>query len=411
LSLLNSISTAITGMTAQSASLANVSDNLANASTTGYKNIGTQFSDLVSTETVPTTGKGVRTAPVYYNNQQGSISTMNIETYLAVSGRGFFPVQVEDESGVQPAVSDVCYTRSGDFVMNRGGYLANSENYCLLGWTVDPATGIVNTSSLAPVQITDFTDDAVATATLGYEANLPSDAAVGYTTPASLVHIYDSLGVEHDVTYTWTKTGINAWDLTVSAPDAGSPDFTGTASYTFTTTGQVDTITSTDFTVTGTDLGYTLNYAGAAAQPMISQFADLTQFADETISVVAFTQDGIPAGSFGSTTIDAGGFVSVNYNNGVSRVYFQIPLATFNSAENLQRKSGTAFTETEGSGAATYHAANSEGAGKIVTNALENSTVDIAQQFTIMIQAQQAYAANSKTITTADSMLQTLITV
>lgn len=410
MSLLNSISTAITGMTAQSASLANVSDNLANASTTGYKNIGTNFSDLVSTETALASGKGVRTTPVYYNNQQGSISTNSVSTYLAVSGRGFFPVTEEDSSGVQPAGGTVYYTRAGDFTLNSGGYLANSENYCLMGWAVDPTTGVVN-PALVPVQITDFIDDPIATTAMDYDANLPASAATGYTAPSSLIDITDTVGTEHEVSYTWTKTGTNTWDLEVSAIGGGSPDFTGTATFTFGTDGHIASIASTDFAVAGTDISFPLTYAGAGTQTITAGFEEVTQFADTVVNVTSFTQNGIPTGTFGGTTIDASGFVSVNYSNGVSRIYYQIPLATFNSAENLQRKNGTAFIETTESGTAAYNAPGSNGAGKIVTNALEDSTVDIAGQFTIMIQAQQAYAANAKTISTADTMLQTLITI
>ncbi len=423
MSLYVSISTAITGLTAQSRSLANVSDNLANTSTTGYKSIGTNFQDIVSSGgSDKTNGAGVRTTPAYYNGLQGSIAASNVETYMAISGRGFFSVFGEDENG-DPDTAKNYYTRSGDFTLDSDGRMKNSEGFFLTGWAVDPATGAVDKTTLVPIEIADIINTNIVTTALEYDANLPSSATTGTVTSASTVTVYDSEGEAHDVSYTWEKTATNTWRLTVSAPGAGSPDYTGTAIFTFTDgtgvdtegnripAGRIDTITSTDFTVDGTNLSFSLSYPGATAMPLTASFGSVTQFADETITVSVFSQNGVPEGTFNGISIDKNGLFSINYDNGVSRTYYQIPLALFNAPEQLQRVSGTAFMITEASGTPNVVAAGTDGAGTLATNALENSTVDIADQFTIMIRAQQAYAANAKTITAADSMLKTLITI
>lgn len=440
MSLIGSISTAITGLVAQSTSLGNVSDNLANSSTVGYKTIGTNFSDLVSTAKVPDVGTGVRATPAYYNSQQGSLTSVTMETYLAVSGRGFFPVTVADPGGVQPTGDEVLYTRSGDFCLNNGGYLANSEGYCLMGWNVDSQTGTVNQGALVPISISELIEESVPTSHINYESNLPASVAVGTTPPDAKVTIYDDRPAEqivnknneHDVTYSWEKTGQNEWGLTISAPGGGSPDFTTHATFTFDTNGKIISITSPDSTASlvaydrngevvpvdssdrktaSATLTFNLSYAGASAQTITAEFGKVTQFADTAVSLSAFDQNGVTAGSFTNININEDGYVSLNYSNGVSRIYYQVPLATFNAPEQLQRQTGTAFRITEASGDVAYNAAGTNGAGKMVSNALENSTVDIAQQFTVMIQAQQAYSANARTISTADSMLETLIMV
>ncbi len=435
MSLLNSISTSITGLYAQSACLSTVSDNLANASTTGYKTIGTNFSDLVSTDRVPDVGSGVRATPAYYNNLQGAISSSSFETYLAISGRGFFPVSLSsDTSG-----TEVFYTRSGDFSLNNEGYLANSEGYSLMGWDVNPDTGAVS-QTLTPIQISDLVENSVPTTQLYYEANLPATVDTGTVTDASNVTIYDdrapedivSGNNEHEVSYSWEKTGQNEWELTVLAPGGGSPDYTAHATFTFDTNGKLVSITSADATAslvaydsdgnvvpaTSADratasatLTFALAYAGASPQTITASFDKMTQFADSALEVTSFAQNGVTAGTFTNISINENGYVSLNYSNGVSRTYYQVPLAIFNAPEQLQKQNGTAFKMTDLSGAATYVGAGTSGAGTLVANAIENSTVDIADQFTTMIKAQQAYSANAKMISTADSMLETLVSI
>src|SRR6185437_15998753 len=113
-----------------------------------------------------------------------------------------------------------------------------------------------------------------------------------------------------------------------------------------------------------------------------------------------------PQGSYAGVTIQSTGDVVINYSNGATRTIAQVPLANFANADALQQQSGQAFTATAESGAANTVAPGTGGVGTIVAGAVEGSNVDIATEFTQMIVAQQAYNANSKVITTANSMLQ-----
>jgi flagellar hook protein FlgE len=135
----------------------------------------------------------------------------------------------------------------------------------------------------------------------------------------------------------------------------------------------------------------------------------VTQYAGTTYSLAGLTQNGVPPGSFSSLITQADGSVIVNYNNGQSRTIAQVPITTFNAADQLQRQNGQAFTATLQSGNPIAEIANTNGAGNIVVSSTEGSNVDIASEFSQLIVAQQAYSANAKMVTTANQLLTTTI--
>jgi flagellar hook protein FlgE len=155
-----------------------------------------------------------------------------------------------------------------------------------------------------------------------------------------------------------------------------------------------------------------LNFGFAVAQPIalnLGRFGTttgITQFAGTDYAVAAQTQDGSTQGNFSSVTIQPTGDVVINYDNGSTKTVNRIPLANFGSPDSLQQQNGQAFTATIGSGAASIVAVGTGGSGSLVVGAEEGSNVDIATQFTQMIVAQRAYTANSKVVTTANSMMQ-----
>ena len=132
----------------------------------------------------------------------------------------------------------------------------------------------------------------------------------------------------------------------------------------------------------------------------------MTQFAGKTYSLLGLTQDGVAPGSFSGVSTQADGNVVVNYNNGQSRTIAQIPVVTFNAPDGLQGQNGQSFTATPSSGSPLAQAAGTSGAGNLVVGSVEGSNVDIATEFTKLIVSQQAYSANAKVISTANTMLQ-----
>lgn len=123
------------------------------------------------------------------------------------------------------------------------------------------------------------------------------------------------------------------------------------------------------------------------------------------------TQDGAKYGSYTGVSVSENGVVTAIFDNGETRAIAQIPIATFVDANSLEALTGNIWIETTASGNATLRTAGEGGAGKISASSLEDSTVDIASEFTDMITTQRAYSAASKIITTADSMLEELLTI
>ncbi len=136
----------------------------------------------------------------------------------------------------------------------------------------------------------------------------------------------------------------------------------------------------------------------------------LTQLAGK-FSTNYVTQDGAKYGNYTGVSISEDGIVTAIFDNGETRAIAQIPIATFVDPNSLEALTGNAYIETTSSGNATLRTAGDGGAGVISANSLESSTVDIAEEFTDMITTQRAYSAASKIITTADSMLEELLTI
>jgi len=429
-SLFAALNVAVGGLSAQSQALGNISDDLSNAQTTGFKTIDTSFQDLVTASSATSNSPGGVTAvPQYQNDVQGTIAASSTTTNLAISGQGFFQVQSATQSATGATVlGSTYYTRQGDFTENANGYLVNSSGYYLDGYTI-AADGTVNTATTVPVQISALLDSPVATTSSTFAANLPAGAAVGYTSTPSTVEVYDASGQTHLMSLTWTKTATNAWSVNVDVADgagtAGS-DYTATIPVTFNSSTNIGTIasigTGSNWTVdpTATDAGITLTgltFAGAGGQSIDlnlgsdNQATGVTQFADssDVVAVSSFQQNGLAKGSFSGIGINADGIVSINYSNGSVRQIYQIPIAMFNSPDNLQRISGGAYQATLASGSLNLYNAGTTGAGTISSSSLESSTVDIATEFTNLITSQQIYSANAKVVTTINSMLNTII--
>jgi flagellar hook protein FlgE len=434
MSLLGALNTAISGLTAQSAAFGNISDNVANSQTVGYKGVNTSFIDYLTTSTATQNDPGAVVAvPQYTNDVQGTIAQTSDPLNMAITGQGYFPVSQETSSNSattgQPTFSpQPYYTRAGDFTLDKNGYMVNSAGNYLNGWSINPTTGVVDQNALAPIQISQTSYSPVETTQVNLSANLPATPAA--TTPvSSQVTVYDSLGTAHVVTLDWTQNASNDWTVSVNAPDdAASPALgtaevqfgalsgnsvpEGTVGNVFNGTGSVTTSSysanqpaTVDFTAdfgTGTQaIALNLGNYGSSS--------GLTQFAGTAYSLEGLTQNGVPPGSYSSVSTTSSGSIVVNYDNGQSRTIAQAPIVTFNSPDNLQAQNGQAFTSTLSSGDPKTQAAGTNGAGTIVTESVEGSNVDIATEFSKLIVAQQAYSANTKVVTTANDLLQQTI--
>jgi flagellar hook protein FlgE len=188
--IFDALNTAVSGLQAQSFALQNVSGNIANSSTVGFKGTGTSFEDLVPSSTTPDqqAAGGVRAHAQATITTEGTVSATAVATNMAISGAGFFNVQkpmgIVDNVPVFNGVTN--YTRRGDFQLNANGNLVNGAGYYLLGVTVDPKTG--NPIGNVP-QVLQFQNNfipAQATTKITYAANLPTKPATVASSTAPL---------------------------------------------------------------------------------------------------------------------------------------------------------------------------------------------------------------------------------
>ena len=428
-SLFAALNVSVAGLSAQSAALGNISDNLANSETIGYKNIGTNFEALVTASSATNNSPGgVSASPQYQNDVQGTIASSTTTTNLAISGQGFFQVEgaAQTSTGATAFTGSTYFTRQGDFTQNKDGYLVNSAGYYLDGYAL--ATDGTASATTSPIQISGLLNAPVPTSSVTYAANLPASATAGaYTSTASTIQVYDGLGNAHQMSLTWVKTSTNNWSVKVNVADGlgTGTDYNATIPVAFngsTNVGTIQTVSggsgyNVDSSLTSAGVSFALSFPGAGTQTLdlnlgaYNSATGVTQYADTStaVAVSSFQQNGLSKGSFSSININTSGIVSINYSNGSTRQIYQIPVALFNSPDNLQRVSGGAYQATLASGNIQLRSAGTSGAGTISSSSKEGSTVDIATEFTNMIQAQQVYSANAKSVTTINSMLNTII--
>jgi flagellar hook protein FlgE len=212
--IFDAMQTSVGGLSAQSFALQNISGNIANASTTGYKGITTSFEDLIPDATTPSrqVAGGVTALAQQTITTQGSVSASTVATNMAITGDGFFSVQratsVVDNVPVFSGVTN--YTRRGDFQVNANGNLVNGAGYYLMGVTVDPRTGNPIGNVPEVLQFQNNFIPAQATTAVQYAANLPTQPRTQASTTA-VAGTITALG------------GLNPLDFTSNPQPAGTP--------------------------------------------------------------------------------------------------------------------------------------------------------------------------------------------
>ncbi|HEX7777203.1 MAG TPA: flagellar hook protein FlgE [Parvibaculum sp.] len=465
MSFFGSMTTAITGIRAQSSALGYISDNIANSQTTGFKRTDASFYDIVTASSENFHQPGAVVAkPSFTNTVQGSVDASQVSTNMAINGEGFFIVsQRVATSDNNPVFQDVnYYTRRGDFQMDKNGYLVNGGGYYLQGLAIDPTTNNPVGSTPSVIQVNNGFLTAKQTTSITYTANLPSYPQTAHAsalfnsagselletaaekTAATTFHNdpagagvgdgvvqaqdeqafldrsvsggaitgYDGQGNPVNVQLRWVKTENAAGDGGTATGDTwhlfykSDDSATGTSAkwtdvgqaYKFDSSGQLSpavvSTTISNLTVNGVSLGDVSLYHGPG---------NITQFSDNngTVSVNKIDQDGYASGQLVSVAVAENGRVTGTYTNGKTIDIFQVSLAKFNNPDALRKMNGTAYAETQDSGAPILG-----GTGEIVAQSLEASNVDLADEFSKLIIAQQAYTAGTRIITTSDQLIQ-----
>jgi flagellar hook protein FlgE len=236
-------------------------------------------------------------------------------------------------------------------------------------------------------------------------ANDPSGESI-HTTAI----VYDSLGnpVTVDITAVYQSSSDQGttWQFYADSADNKDPSGTqvvGEGTLTFDNTGQLTASTGTDIS---------MNRAGTGAKSPFTfnlDFSGVTALASQTSNMVMNKQDGSPQGSLTSFTVGGDGIITGSFSNGLTRTLGQVALATFNNPDGLVDNGGGLYTSSANSGAAVVGAPTALGAGQLVDGALEQSNVDISQEFVDMIVASTGFSASSRVITTSDDMLTELM--
>ena len=443
----SSLNAGVAGLAANASRLATISDNIANSATYGYKRAETDFHSLVINSGSGTySAGGVRITTGRVIDQSGALAATSNPTDIAVRGRGFIPVTTETALISQTADWPMNLATTGSFRTDANGYLVNSGGLVLMGWPASPDGRIPTfprdtSDGLVPVQIqaNQFAAEPTTAITLG--VNLPATETeyLAEGDPLSLsVEYFDNLGTSQSLNVTYTPIvpaapgATNRWVLTITDSAQGDA-IVGAYDITFDdTTGSGGTISSVALAEldaggepilvsgnpgAGTFAGdpydaATGAFSVAAARGPIGitigrpgEGTVMTQLSD-SFAPTSITKDGFPVGNMTSIEIDGNGFLSANFDTGITRVLYQVPLVDVPNPNGLISLDNQTYMLSNESGSFFLWDAGDGPTGDVVGFALEESATDVAGELTQLIQTQRAYSSNAKVIQTVDEMLQ-----
>jgi flagellar hook protein FlgE len=396
----------LSGLFAASRNLDTIGNNVANASTVGFKSSSVIFADVYASSLGATTGNsigiGTTVAAVRANFGQGNVSTTSNPLDIAINGQGFFRL---DTNGT------VTYSRNGQFHLDKDGHIVNSNGARLTGYGVD-ANGNIIIANPQPLQISSAQLNATATTSAQIGLNLdardpvisvPFNIANAATyNKATSITVYDSLGNAHSLATYYVKTAANTWQVYGAVDGTALPAAIGTLN--FNTDGTLDTAaTALPFSVT-----MTLAPGPVTPQTFTLDYTGSTQYAS-SFGVDTLTQDGFSAGMLAGYGISDDGVILGRYSNGQSRNLGQVVLANFKNPHGLEPLGNNMFAESAESGQPIPGTPGSSSFGVVQSGAVEESNVDLTQELVNMITAQRVYQANAQTIKTQDQVLNTLV--
>jgi len=434
----------LSGLKSTQTGLEVTSNNIANSSTSGYKNTTAEFSAVYNGGQLG----GVKVANVKEDFVTGGeiIQTGNALD-IAIDGQGFFAVS---ENG------QTAYTQAGQFILDSDLNIVNANGATLQGFGTSEVAGgdpTIVGGVLTDLKIEASNIEAQASTEINFNGNLSSASNI---TPypalfdptdgsqynfSQSTEVFDSLGNSHVLTQYFNHTGSNQWDamffldgkpltagdLAATGTTIGSQDVddgtgvlpapqAGVLRMEFDANGQmVPYTTAPDITAVNLTVGVagataTTNAeisSGAAALAITLKFDGTTQFGS-SFSVNQNDSDGYTSGAFSGVAVEDDGKVYATFTNGESKLQGQVVLASFANVDGLEQGSNTVWYQTEESGNALYGEPDSGSLGKLLSGSYMGSNVDISEQLVGLMSFQQNYQANAKTISSADEMMQIL---
>jgi len=397
----------ISALYGHSEAFASISQNIANLTTNGFKGSETLFSEIVNNGigSVQSQFSGLKPATRNLVEKQGAIISTNRDLDVAISGRGFLVTNAQlDGSG------ETLLTRAGSIgqrVVGDGAaeqaFLADQNGNFVLGWPSDGAGGFTvgtDIGSLQPIRVDAgaAVSDAAATTTATMAANLPAGSATGTAFDLS-VGVFDDLGNAHTLLFDFTKNAAaDTWDVAATTPD-GTLSAGGTFAMVFDASGLLVSPTTQSLGIDWT------NPATAAASAIDVDFSAMTQFGGSFVPQT-IDSNGNAAGTLVKATVNAAGEIVGLFSNGLTGGLGKLPIATVISENALTPKQGTYFALTAESGDITLLEADRTSIASFAPQALEESAVELADEFSKMIITQRAYSSAAQAIRVVDEMQQ-----
>ncbi len=427
------INQGLSGLNSAQTQLNVIGNNIANASTVGFKSGGVDFADVYANSlggggSGSAIGIGVSSSNVQQSFNQGTITTTNNPLDIAINGGGFFRVSTNGA---------ISYTRNGQFLLNQSGAIVTTTGANVTGYSAN-ANGVLNTGVLGNLVINSANLPPKTTANVGTVLNLNSSApvlpAAGFlpTNPATYtystsVSVYDSLGdvhalqtyyVNNGVSAVAPTTGENTWNVYATmdgalvaavAPAVAAGQI---ATFAFNSSGAMDPTTSTPGPTPLFNFPVSISLANGSTTPqaVTMNFSNTTQYGSAS-AVNSQTQDGYASGQLAQFSAGANGILTGTYTNGQTTTLGQIVLNNFINPNGLQSIGNNQWVATTSSGVPVLGVPGSSNLGELQSSAVENSNTDLTGELVNMITAQQNYQANAQTIKTANQIAQTLETL
>ncbi|MGC6418180.1 MAG: flagellar hook protein FlgE [Bradymonadia bacterium] len=428
--LLGSLFVGQGGLNTSGIGISVIGDNIANSNTTGFKTARAHFEDLLSEFIVGAAGanqlgRGVTLQRIEKSFSQGSFQSTGVPTDLAISGGGMFVM-----SGAALGQSQNVYTRNGSFRFDNEGWLVNQAGYRVQGHNSSEAgevSSIVEDVKIAPGRLLqpNPTDEVIINANfrpddpiLAFDVNDTENTSSFRTS----IVAYDGLGNPHEVTVYGSRTADNEWDMNavidggdLAGGAAGVPQVIPLGTLLFDQQGQLlDEQIANPINVP---------WAGTVPGDITFEFGDAindggtgregtTQWNETSQSVAHYqSQNGYGTGELDGIAIDDRGQIIGAFTNGRQQILGQVILAKFADPTGLAMVGGNNFVATAASGEAIVGEARGGGRGAIVASTLELSTTELSGQFIDLITYQRAFQANSRTIQTADGLLQEIFQI
>lgn len=416
----SSLNAGVAGLAANAGRLAAISDNIANASTYGYKKVEADFHSMVlGSSGGKYSAGGVRVTTERVIDTSGSLVTTSNSTDLAVRGRGFLPVT--STSDVANGSSQMMLTTTGSFHTDSEGYLTTASGLVLMGWPALPDGTFPlysrdTAEGLEPVRINVNQLSGEPTTKIGLGVNLPASATAAEsegTQQELSIEYFDNLGTSQNLQISFTPTvaaagatGTNEWTMQIH-DGATSGTLVGEYTLTFDASraaggtlasvsssfgGAYDPATgSISVLVEGGPMQIDIGEIGGAS--------GMTQLSDD-FAPLSITKDGYEIGNVTSVEVDDSGIVHAIFDTGITREIFKVPLVDLPNPNGLISLDSQTYMPSPESGSFFLWDAGDGPTGDIISYSLEESNVDVAGELTNLIQTQRAYSSNAKIIQT-----------